>query len=357
MSRTLVGWSAAIAMLALAGPSRAQMYPGGMGGFGWGGWGNYANDPGSEYLQGMGQYMKSEGDYDIKEQKAEKLKQENVLAWNKAMRAANKRARIDAAKKQAAEAVRDEIERREQDIQNGTLLNQIVEKIIDFPAAGTKSALTGSPVTADAMKAVAFESASQPISFCLATLTDAEGWPALLKGDQFAAPRKKLADAADAALEEDKSGTVSDKTRQALDKSVTDFHAVLDDKVPFFNPEKTEADQFLRSLGAMVRLLEGPKSQPAVALLETYKGGSLADLVNFLHAFNLEIAPATSERQIAIYKDLYQRLASVPTSYDDSKVTDVQPIEQATKELGDAATQVFKNLSWADLATASSPSK
>lgn len=360
MRRTLGGATvvaAAIGVLTLAGPSRAQMYPGGFGGYGWGGWGNYANDPGSEYLQGMGQYLSSQGDYDIKEQKAEKLRQENVLAWNKAMREANRRARADEAKKQAAADVRDEIERREQDIQNGTLLNQIVEKIIDFPAADTKTALAAQPLTPDALRAVAFEGSSAPISFCLATLTDEEGWPTLLKGQPFADDRKELADAADAALEEDKAGPVSDKTRQALDKAINDFHATLDKEVPFFNPEKTEADQFLRSLSAMVQLLEGPKSQPAVALLESYKEGSLADLVNFLHAFNLEFAPATSERQIAIYKDLYQRLSSIPTSYDDSKVTDVRPIEEATKQLGDAATQVFKNLSWADLATASSDQK
>lgn len=339
-------------LLAVASTAKAQIYPGGFGGYGWGGWGgarNIVSDPNSDYLQGIGYYMKAKGDYAVKQQEANKIEIENVAKWNKALREANRLKRIDDARVQAQVNVQNDFARRQQRIQNGELLNEQLDHMLDFPSEATKSALAKVPLSPDALRSIAFENETEALSLCLDEMTSDDAWPVLLKSDQFAGPRQELSEAVDAALKEDMTGPLSDATRDKLKKAGADFRTALDEKVPFFSPGKNDAQLYLIRLAAMVRMLDNAKARPIVHLLETYKEGSLLDLAKFMHAFNLRFGPAKGAEQVQVYQDLYDQFSKIPTGFEDAKVADEKPLEQATKELAAASQDVFKNLEWGDL--------
>jgi hypothetical protein len=300
-------------------------------------------------MKGLGYYLKEKGEYQIEQQKANSLQIDNMVKWNKALRASQRLKRLDQSRQDAKDRVLGDFDRKMLRIKNGAALNDTIDRIVEFPAEGTRDALASTPLSPEALRALTFENDTEALSLCLDELTKEEGWPLLLKGDEFADARAKLSAAVDAALKEDLSGTLADDTRKGLEEALAAFRKTLDEKVPFFNAEKNDAQQYLIRLTAMAKMLEDPDTSPIVRLLETYKQGTLFDLVAFMHAFNLKVGPSADERQFAIYKDLAEALDKVPTAYDDSKLADPSQIEVATKDLANASKDVFKSLEWADL--------
>lgn len=350
--------SLAVAVLVggLVPAAMAQVYPGGFGRYGWGGWGSgYVSDPNATYMRGLGYYLDEQGKYQIDEQKARSLQIDNIEKWNKALSDHQRAQRIEQSKKDAQAQVEDAVARNEYRVKSGEALNDRIDRIVEFPAEGTQAALAAVPLSPEALRAITFENQTEALTFCLDELTAEEAWPPLLKGQDFAGPRSELAEGVDEALKEDLAGPISGATKQKIEKALSDFRGALD-KVEFFDRGKEPATQYLARLSAIVRMMEDPKGRAVAGRIESYKGGTLADLVTFMHAYNLRIGPAESDREVTIYQGLYQQLAQVPDSFDNSKLTDTGPLQEATRGVAAASEEVFKGLAWSDLDATGQPS-
>jgi len=346
-----------VVCLVCVGSAFAQFYPRGFGGRGWGGWGTYGRDPGADYLRGAGYYQRAKGDYDIDEAKASKLKAEAFAEWNKVLRQAKQAKRREETEKAAEEAVEDRIAATTYKIESGATLNTQIDHLMDFPTEATFESLNAQPLSADALRDIPFENASEPISYCLDILTQEDGWPAVLTREEFVEPRQRFAEAVDQALKEDLSGEISDETRKKLDAAVADLKAALKKVEEFPTTNANEADAFLRTLAGMIRLLESPKGQAITRQIETFDGGTLADLVGFMKAYNLRFGRASSDRQKRIYYQLHEQFKAIPKAGADPAAEATASIVDHSRELGDAAKAIFSNLSWDEINKAAEASE
>ncbi|QDV32536.1 hypothetical protein [Tautonia plasticadhaerens] len=348
-------WSLAVILAAMvAGPASAQLYPGPFMNMGWGGWGSGGRDPGADYLRGVGYFNRAQADYDVKEAQASELRAEAFAKWNQALGEARKAKEIRDTQQRARDEVENAIQNRAALVEAGVLLNQRLDHLVEFPTPETHDALAAIPMTPEVLRDIPFENASEPITACLDILTQEDAWPPLLKQTPFDQGRQALASAVDSALGEDLSGALSDATRSKLDGALNALRSALDAEESGFPPAgANDADQFLRTLGGMIRLLEDPQAGAVIRQIESFKGGSMADLVGFMHAYNLRFGRARSDQQRAIYRQLDGLLAKVPVAREAADSDATGPLVEHSKLVGDAAKQVFSSLSWKDLDAAS----
>ncbi|MEW4568458.1 hypothetical protein AB1L88_11375 [Tautonia sp. JC769] len=348
---SLVRGFGALALVVLcSSPVAAQLYPGAMMRGGWGGFGTGGRDPGADYLRGSGYYMRAQADYQVKAAEASKLRAEAYAKWNQAISEARKAQETRDAQRRDRQAVETAILTREGMVEAGILLNQAVDRILDFPADGTHDALASIPLEAEVLRDIPFENASEPITACLAVLTQEDGWPPLLRQEEFDEPRRAFSKAITAALAEDLSGSLSDATRSELDDALNALRSVLKGEQKGFPVVGADdADQFLRTLAGMIRLLDDPEGGAVYRMIQSYEHGSMVDLVGFMHAYNLRFGRAKTDRQKEIYRQLDAMLASVPVAQAPAPDAATKPLVESSKLVGESARELFSNLSWDDI--------
>ena len=74
-------------------------------------------------------------------------------------------------------------------------------------------------------------------------------------------------------------------------------------------------------------MLNDPSMKKILARLEDDKGATVGDLVAFMNAYNLRFGPATTDRQVAMYRDLLPILTSLRDSIntDGASPTPARP--------------------------------
>lgn len=346
-------WVALLALMFTT-PSSAQFYPGPMMGGGWGGFGSAGRDPGADFMRGVGYYRKAQADSAVKDAEASKIRAEAFVKWNAAMSEARKAKEVRDAQQAARDQVETAIRNRAALVESGTILNEKLEQIYDFPVDGTGSSLAQIALQAEVLREIPFENASEPVTACLNLLTQQDGWPAMLSDSKFDEPRQAFSSAVSEALKEDLNGSISDETRAKLDTALSDLRSALKTHQGGFAAIGTEdADQFLRTMAGMIRLLEAPQGGAVYRMIETYDQGTMADLVGFMHAYNLRFGRANTDRQKEIYRQLDEMLGKVPAEAPGSADVATKPLIESSKLVGDSAKEIFSNLSWDDLDSAS----
>lgn len=350
------GFVMLVLLTSYSAPVSAQIYPGAMMRGGWGGFGTGGRDPGADYLRGSGYYMRAQADYQVKAAEASKLRAEAYAKWNQTISEARKAREIRDAQQRDRQAVESAILNREGLVEAGILLNQTVDQILDFPTDATHDALAAIPLGADVLRDLPFENASEPITACLSILTQEDGWPPLLREEEFEQPREAFSKAVTAALAEDLDGSISDTTRSEIDAALNTLRTVLKHEQEGFPVVGADdADQFLRTLAGMIRLLEGPQGGAVYRMIQSYEQGTMADLVGFMHAYNLRFGRAKTDRQKEIYRQFDAMLTSVPVAQPGAPDVATKPLLESSKLVGDSAKELFSNLSWDDIDTAARP--
>lgn len=328
--------------------SAQRYYPGYYRGYGYSRWGA---DPGAGYIAAMGSYGRSQGQYDIDEAKARSIERDSLIKWNQALAVQRRQTRQEKAVEDAKKAAVDAAKDRQAAINSGATLNDLLEQILELNPSGVRSVAARTPVTIAAVKDIAFEPATEPISICLDQLTGEDALPFVLKRPEFAERRAALRAAVVKAFQEDAKGSVSEATMTGLNHAVAAFRDQFHKAIADTDPGYLEADEFLRTVGGLSRLLHNPQFQKAIAELGKFKEGTLADLIVFMQAFNLRFGPAASDRQITLYSTLAPELARVLV---DSQGGAPAPADTRSKNgLGGAARGVFSGVTWGDLATQS----
>jgi hypothetical protein len=337
-----------VIVVTASGTAQAQYrrfgYPGGYGGYGWGGWGA---DPASGYMAGLGSYAQGEGQYEVADAKAQSINADTIIKWNKALEAQKRANLAEQQKAQALQDAQQAARGREAAIVNGSTLNALLNRILEFNPSGIKAASARAELSPAVIRDIPFETATEAITVCIDQMTVDDAWPPTLQDDRFAADRSAIRKAAKKALEEDAKGDVKPETVKDLNDAVSKLRAKYTKSNGDFDLIYADSDDFVKSLAGLSRMLTNPRLKPILAQLEEYKKGSVGDLIAFMQAFNLRFGPATSDRQTDIYHQLVPLFEQVATdSSGASNAAASRTPDSPGNPLPAAARQVFRGMSW-----------
>jgi len=325
MIRTIRLTIVVVAVLSAAGEARAQYgygYPYGYGGYGWGGWGS---TPGSSMVRGLGMFSMGRGLYNLNTAQARSINTNTAMRWNNWLfQATQANAERHAARVKAKEErtikLQAEIQDRlrnhpeQRDITDGDALNVLLDVLLNPATADTSLQQIKTPLRHDVIHDIPFEYASEGMTVCLDRMTMDGQWPLALRVEAFGPERERLRKAVAAALEEDKEGNLEPETIQAVQAAIDQLRLKFEKIVPQDSPDYIPAQDTIKAMNGLTKMLYSPMMEKILAELEDYQGTTLGDLLGFMQAFNLRFAPANSYRQRQIYLRLYPMLAEQANS-------------------------------------------
>jgi hypothetical protein len=350
--RRSVWLSLGIAIVLAMGAGRAQAqwgYPGGWGGYGWSNWGQNPSDPNAGFMTALGSFARGRGAYEVDDAKARAINVDTMLKWNKALREYQHSVEAEQAEQDAAKRARDSAIAERESIERGTSLNDVLDQIFEFNPNGSKAYAAQTPISPALLRDIPFESRSEAITFSLDEMTSDEGWPDALEAESLAPERRAVQQAVDDALREDAHGEVSNRTARKVTSTIGALRGKYTKDADQATVEYAEADEFLKTLSSLTRVLRNPHLQKVVAGLENYEKGDLGDLIAFMSSFNLRFGPAVSDRQKSTYRMLYPMLVNVR---DEARapIADRRPPVPARAAAGKAfqraARDTFKGMEW-----------
>jgi hypothetical protein len=337
------------------GDARAQFfgygyYPYGYGGYGWGGWGGTTVQ--GDIARGLGYFAVGAGEYNRETAIANAINADTLYRWNQYMYLsqleADRRERLRLLRRQQRDSgAGDLIYQRLRDnptagdIANGDALNVMLDQVTDPRIHSSALRMASAPISADVVNNIPFVHASDAVTISLNQLTAKEGWPEALRGENFAPEREAYQQAVAKALEEDKEGAISPQTAQAVRDAASRLAAKLAASPPADPEDRVEAENYVKTLLGMSRMLERPNVDRVIAELEKVKKTSLGSLIGFMHTFNLRFGPATTPRQREVYTELYPLLAAYRDRvFKDSGIADKTPPKPAPER----PTDFFKGM-------------
>jgi len=325
LRRLQIGFGMGLVLALLAGDARAQFgygyYPSGYGSYGWGGWGGGVGTVQGSIARGLGVYNMGAGLYNEETAAARAINEATVKDWNEFMflsqQEANRREYLRKARQERRDAASgDLVQQRirdnptDRDIRNGDALNAILDQLTDPRVHSSALRLAADPLEGDVVREIPFENASEGVTISLDQLTAKDGWPFALRGDNFAAERKAYEAAVDQALKEDQEGSVKPETLQAMRNALGLLHDKFEAAPPRDRVQRVNAENYLKTLYGMTKMLENPRVDQIVAELEKIPKTSLGSLLGFMHTFNLRFGPSTTPKQEAVYQQLYPLMAA-----------------------------------------------
>jgi len=306
-----------LAVAAAAGEARAQF---GYGSYGWGGWGGGGTVQGG-IARGLGYYDIGLGQLEVSDAQARSINTDTVERWNQywwdAQLTANRNERLRMARREKRDAQSGEYLYEQlrghpspADIADGNALDAILEQLGDPRVHSSALRLATDKVPAKLIKALPFVHASEAATFCLDQLTAEKGWPFALRGERFADERKAYTEAIDKALKEDTEGDLTPETLRNVRTALGRLRAKFEANPPTDRGEYTEAENYLKTLIGMTRMLDRPDIEKAIAELDKMESTSLGKLLAFMQAYNLRFGRATTPEQRNAYTSLYPILSA-----------------------------------------------
>jgi len=317
MNRLVASGLVAAMVAAWPGAARAQYgYPSGYRGYGWGGWGS---TPQGSIARGLGYFNMGRGAFNEDTAVARSINTDTVMRWNQytylSQREAASRygarlkalhARVDRERGRIQDRLRNHPTNR--DITDSDALNVLVDELEDPAVAGSSLSTINTPLESRLIQEIPFKVASEGMTICLDEMTMSEQWPLALRVDAFRPEREGLRKAVLAALEEDKNGDLEPKTIEALQAAIDRFRFKFQELVPPSSPDYVPAQDRIKAMAGITKMLYSPRVEEILAELEKYQGTTLGELLSFMRAFNLRFASANSFRQRQLYLKLYPLL-------------------------------------------------
>ena len=281
------------------------MWPGvvraqyGYGG-GWGGWGGASTLQGS-MARGMGMFSAGAGIYNRNTAIARSMNATTSMRWNsfifQGQQAANKRyhdrqrARLARTNK-AYDEIQDRLRNHPStlDITDGDALNVLLDVLLNPATADQSLQLIKTPLRAEVIVNIPFEVATECITVCLASMTTDSEWPLQLRGQAFRPEREALQNAIQNALKEDETGNLEPDTIDAVQKAITTLRLKFVKQVPQDAADYVEAQNKIKAMAGLIKMLDSSKIEKILAELEDYQGTTLGDLLAFMQAFNLRFS-------------------------------------------------------------------
>lgn len=318
--------------------------------WGWGGWGGSAGGTvQGDIARGMGYYAAGEGVYNLRTAQAASINTDTWMRWNQYMfqsqMEANRREYAHLARLQKRDSMTGEqIYQRLRDnpnagdIKSGNALNVILDQVTDPRIPSSALRMAKDVVPASAVASIPFFHASDAVTINLHKLTGKEGWPAALQGDDFAADRKDYQDAVAQALKEDTEGEISAQTIQRVKVAAQRIRAKFEAHPPTDREQRVAAQNYIKALSGMSRMLEKPEIDKILAELKDVKTTTLGTLLSFMHIFNVRFGVADSPKAEKVYEELYPMMAG----FRDKILKDTDMVASKTQpDTGKAPTDFF----------------
>jgi hypothetical protein len=271
----------------------------------------------------MGVYAAGAGAYNVQTAQARAINTQTAMQWNEYMSAVNQ-ANAQAYYKQQARKIErtnetaDTTYRRlhdnpnAYDIHSGDALNVVLDELTNPKVYTQVVQQATQPVSSQLVKNIEFQYAANMIAISLADLS-ASGVPDVLATrPEFEADRRAIRALVAKAKEEGVSeNQVSVETLRNLRAAIK----VVQDKVARTLPQGTrdrdEADNFLKALYGLSKMLEKPAVEQFLQGLNRYPTTTLGHLITFMYSFNLRFGAAKRPDQEATYDQLYPMLVNL----------------------------------------------
>ena len=170
--------------------------------------------------------------------------------------------------------------------------------------------LAGSDIDAAQVREIPFRNAAEAVTICLDQLTDKERFPALLRSEALTGEREAfvaaVAEARRQARENGELRPEAVRTVQATGKAL--YAKASSPQVSATPTERSEALNYLKGMAALAKIAENPDTLQAMRELKQIKTTHVANLIAFMHTYNLRFGPAESPAQRTAYRELYPTL-------------------------------------------------
>jgi len=307
-------------------------YPAGYGG--WGGWGGGGTSAGG-FARGAGVYAAGAGAYNEQTAQARSINASTYMQMNNYLGACNQNcvvshcallAKNDALQKETAESTYNRLHNNPNahDIHAGDALNIVLAELTNPTVFSSLVPRATQPIPSEAVKNIEFQYAADMIVISLDDLS-ANGVPdVLLTTSEIAPERKTFRDlVAKAKQEVAAKGEVSAETLANCRVTIQAVKDKIDALLPQGTPKRDEADNYLKALYGLTKMLKTPAVAPFLQGLNKMPTTDLAHLLTFMHSFNLRFGPAKTPIQEATYDKLYAMLAAFR---DQAQVPSLNPV-------------------------------
>jgi hypothetical protein len=311
-----------LAVPAVSAPAQ-YVYPHGYGGYGWGGWGGGGSTVQGSIASGMGNYAAGAGAYNVETAQARAMNANTAMQWNDYMYAINQRnARNEVAilnqrqgkVNETADATYKRLHDNPDphDVHTGDALNVVLTELVNPKVYTQVVQKATTPIDSQLVKNINFQSAANMILISLEDVS-ARGVPdALATRPEFESDRRAIrAIVAQGRQEAQSENHVSPATIQKFRAAVQAARDKADGLFPQGTRQRDEADNFLKALFGLSKMLERPKVEDFLKGLNRYPTTTLGHLITFMHSFNLRFGVAKTPEQEAAYDQIYPMLATL----------------------------------------------
>jgi hypothetical protein len=287
--------------------------------YNWGGWGGGGSTVQGDIAHGMGVFAAGAGQYNQQTAIANSINANTVMRINQymflAQQEANQRQYVRTARRmgQATAAANETANRlrtnpNQGDIDRGDALNVLLDDLTS-PALLQSSSLrlAGSELDAALVSEIPFRNASEAVTICLDQLTNPDRFPAFLRSSALSAEREAFVAAVhDARQQAHEQGELSSEAVTRVQQAGKALYAKAQSPdVTALPTERNEALNYLKGMAALAKMAANPDTLQALRELKKVKTTHVANLIAFMHAFNLRFGPADSPNQRTAYRTLY----------------------------------------------------
>jgi hypothetical protein len=194
------------------------------------------------------------------------------------------------------------------DIDRGDALNVLLDDLTSPQLLHSSSLrLAGSELKASMVRDIPFRNASEAVTICLDQLTDPKHFPALLRSEALAREREAFVSAVrDARAQAQEQGELSSDAIARVQNTGKALYAKAQSPDLVATPsERNEALNYLKGMAALAKIAGHSDTLRALQELKKIETTHVANLIAFMHAYNLRFGPAESPEQRTAYRTLY----------------------------------------------------
>jgi hypothetical protein len=308
----------------------------------------------------MGNFAAGAGAYNVQTAQARSINTQTAMQFNDYMYAVNKRnAATNLARRQQQQKTvnesADTTYRRlhdnpdPHDVHTGDALNIVLTELVNpkvYTQVVQKAAM---PIASQLVMNINFQHAANMILISLSEFS-ARGVPdALADNPSFEPDRQAIrAIVAKGRQEAASPGQqVSPETLSSFRAAVQAAKDKADASFAQGTRQRDEADNFLKALLGLSKMMERPDIEEFLKGLKRYPTTTMGHLITFMHSFNLRFGAAKSPEQEAAYDQIYPMMVQLR---DQAQASDPNPMPaQAPLPDPRQAMSIFSGMSYQNL--------
>jgi hypothetical protein len=294
-------------------------------------------------MRGLGAYAQGIGGYEVQDAQARSINVDTIRKWNQVLLERQRVLRQQQAQAQARQDAERQARVQTLSLEDGSQLNALLDQLLTNSLSTIRPSASKIPLTGAVIRDIPFASETEALTICLDQMTGRD-LPDVLMDPMYRPERDALRSAVEAALKEDRAGDVSDATKRRLLEAIARFRDRYVKDGQAVGAVSSPGLDYFNAVAALVPMLKDPGMKAILNRLEDAHGATVGDLIAFMNAYNLRFGPATTGRQVQVYRDLLPLLAGVR----DSVASDTTPSapDRTGEGLRNAAQSTFKGMDW-----------